>query len=198
MNKFSKILFLLFFLFSFSNYSLSKENLFNEGVKLFEAKKYDDAKFLLERSIVFNPKHANSYLYLAKIYNHEENQRKEEYNLETTLLIEPDNEEALLMLIKIALEKSNYEKVKDLSDKFVKVCKNLCDENNDIQESLKNIEPDNEEALLMLIKIALEKSNYEKVKDLSDKFVKVCKNLCDENKDIQESLKNIEPENNES
>jgi hypothetical protein len=28
--------------------------------------------------------------------------------------------------------------------------------------------------------------------------VKVCKNLCDENKDIQESLKNIEPENNES
>ncbi len=60
------------------------------------------------------------------------------------------------------------------------------------------IEPDNEEALLMLMKIALEKSNYEKVKDLSEKFVKVCKNLCDENKDIQESLKNIEPENNES
>ena len=50
----------------------------------------------------------------------------------------------------------------------------------------------------MLMKIALEKSNYEKVKDLSDKFVTVCKNLCDENKDIQESLKNIEPKNNES
>ena len=50
----------------------------------------------------------------------------------------------------------------------------------------------------MLMKIALEKSNYEKVNDLSDKFVKVCINLCDENKDIQESLKNIEPENNES
>ena len=76
----------------------------------------------------------------------EENQRKEEYNLETTLLIEPDNEEALLMLMKIALEKSNYEKVKDLSEKFVKVCKNLCDENKDIQESLKNIEPENNES----------------------------------------------------
>ena len=76
----------------------------------------------------------------------EENQRKEEYNLETTLLIEPDNEEALLMLMKIALEKSNYEKVKDLSDKFVKVCKNLCDENKDIQESLKNIEPEDNES----------------------------------------------------
>ena len=48
------------------------------------------------------------------------------------------------------------------------------------------------------MKISLVKSNYEKVKNLSDNFVKVCKNLCDENKDIQESLKNIEPENNES
>ena len=118
----------------------------NEALKLFKKEKYDDARFLFERNIVFNPKDANSYLYLAKIYNQEENQRKEEYNLETTLLIEPDNEEALLMLMKIALEKSNYEKVKDLSDKFVKVCKNLCDENKDIQESLKNIEPENNES----------------------------------------------------
>ena len=41
---------------------------------------------MLERNIVFNPKDAKSYLYLAKIYNHEEDQNKEEYNLETTLL----------------------------------------------------------------------------------------------------------------
>ena len=113
---------------------------------MFKKEKYEDARFLFERNIVFNPKDANSYLYLAKIYNQEENQRKEEYNLETTLLIEPDNEEALLMLMKIALEKSNYEKVQDLSEKFVKVCKNLCDENKDIQESLKNIEPENNES----------------------------------------------------
>ena len=113
---------------------------------MFKKEKYEDARFLIERNIFFKPKDANSYLYLAKIYNQEENQRKEEYNLETTLLIEPDNEEALLMLMKIALEKSNYEKVKDLSDNFVKVCKNLCDENKDIQESLKNIEPENNES----------------------------------------------------
>ena len=113
---------------------------------MFKKEKYEDARFLFERNIVFNPKDAHSYLYLAKIYNQEENQRKEEYNLETTLLIEPDNEEALLMLMKIALEKSNYEKVKDLSDKFVKVCKNLCYENKDIQESLKNIDPENNES----------------------------------------------------
>jgi Tfp pilus assembly protein PilF len=111
---------------------------------MYQDKEYDDARFLLERNIVFNPKDAKSYLYLAKIYNHEENQRKEEYNLDTALLIEPNNEEAILMLMKIALKKSNYSKVKDLSEKFVKVCKKLCDENNEIQESLKNIEPKNE------------------------------------------------------
>ena len=68
MIKFYKILFSLIFLFSSSNIAFAKENFFNQGVKLFEEKKYDDAKFLLERSIVFDPEHANSYLYLAKIY----------------------------------------------------------------------------------------------------------------------------------
>jgi predicted Zn-dependent protease len=71
---------------------------------MYQDKKYDEARFMLERNIVFNPKDAKSYLYLAKIYNHEEDQRKEEYNLDTALLIEPNNEEAILMLMKIALE----------------------------------------------------------------------------------------------
>ena len=145
MSKFLKLIQIILLLAFFNSTSFSKENFFNEALEFFKKEKYDDARFLFERNIVFNPKDANSYLYLAKIYNKEENQRKEEYNLETTLLIEPNNEEALLMLIKIALEKSNYQKVKDLSDTFVKVCKNLCDENKDIQDSLKNIEPENNE-----------------------------------------------------
>ena len=146
MSKFLKIIGLILVIVSFKSTSYSKENFFNEALELFKKEKYDDARFLFERNIVFNPKDANSYLFLAKIYNKEKDQRKEEYNLETTLLIEPDNEEALLMLMKIALEKSNYESVKDLSDKFLKVCKNLCDENKDIQETLKNIEPEKNES----------------------------------------------------
>ena len=146
MSKFLKLVVLILLTTSLNSISFSNEDFFNEALKLFKNEKYEDARFLFERNIVYNPKDANSYLYLAKIYNHEENQRKEEYNLETALLIEPDNEAVLLMLIKISLEKSNYEKVKDLSDKFVKVCKNLCDENKDIQESLKNIEPTNNES----------------------------------------------------
>jgi tetratricopeptide (TPR) repeat protein len=142
-NTFRTITLIFFFVFS-ANIASSNENFFAEALKMYQDKKFDDARFLLERNIVFNPKDAKSYLYLAKIYNHEENQIKEEYNLDTALLIEPNNEEAILMLMKIALEKSNYSKVKNLSEKFVKVCKKLCDENNKIQESLKNIEPKNE------------------------------------------------------
>ena len=78
---------------------------------------------------------------MAKIYNIEEDQKKEEKNLKSTLLIEPDNEEAILMSMKIAIKKSNYSKVKNLSDTFIKICKKLCKENDSILESLANIEP---------------------------------------------------------
>ena len=140
------IKFILFFYFVISTFAVANgnEKFFEKGLKLFNNKKYEDAKFMFERSIVFNPKNSNSYLYLAKIYNQQEDQKKEEKNLDATLLIEPNNEEAILMLMKIGLEKSNYSKVKDLSKTFAKICKNLCDENKKILETLTNIEPKNE------------------------------------------------------
>tara|TARA_A100001011_G_C13903285_1_gene672009 strand:+ start:190 stop:627 length:438 start_codon:yes stop_codon:yes gene_type:complete len=144
MIKLYKTIILTIFFLSFLNISFSKENFFNEGVKLFKEKKYDDAKFLLERSIVFDPKHANSYLYLAKIYKKEEDRKNEEKNLKTTLLIDSTNEEAILMLMEIGIENSNYSEVRELSEKFIKVCKNLCNENKKILEDLKNLEPKNE------------------------------------------------------
>ena len=146
MKKIIKFTLLIFLSINIFSYSFGNENFFNKGLKLYNDKKYEDARFMFERSIVFNPKDSNSYLYLAKIYNIEEDQNKEEKNLETTLLIEPNNEEAILMTMKIALEKSNYLKVKDLSKTFSKVCKKLCDENKGILETLSNIEPKNNES----------------------------------------------------
>jgi len=146
MNKIFKLTLFFYLIINFVNSSFSKENFFDEGLKLYKDKKYEDARFMFERSIVFNPKDSKSYLYLAKIYNIEEDQKKEEKNLEATLLIEPDNEEAILMTMKIALKKSNYSKVKDLSKTFTKVCKKLCEENKDILETLANIEPKNNES----------------------------------------------------
>ena len=144
MIKFTKIFFFIFFFLNLSEFTFAKENFFEEGVKLFKKKKYEDAKFSFERSIVFDPKHANSYLYLAKIYKEQKDQKKEEKNLETTLLIDPLNEEAILMLMEIGIKKTNYSKVKELSERFTKVCKNLCNENSKILEELKNLEPKNE------------------------------------------------------
>jgi len=144
MKKISQITTILYLIINIFNISYSNKNFFDEGLKLYKEKKYDEARFMFERSIVFDPKNSESYLYLAKIYNQEEDKNKEEKNLETTLLIEPSNEEAILMSMKIALEKSNYSKVKELSKRFILVCKKLCDENKDILESLDNIEPKNE------------------------------------------------------
>ena len=146
MIRLFKLSLISYLIINIFNLSFGNENFFNKGLKFYKEKKYEDARFMFERSIVFNPKDSNSYLYLAKIYNIEEDQKKEEKNLEATLLIEPDNEEAILMSMKIALKKSNYSKVKNLSNNFTKVCKKLCNENKDILDSLSNIEPKNNES----------------------------------------------------
>ena len=144
MTKRLKIIIIFFIALNIFGHANSNENFFEKGLEFYNNKKFDDAKFMFERSIVFNPKDSNSYLYLAKIYNQKEDQKKEEKNLDATLLIEPNNEEAILMLMKIGLEKSNYSKVKDLSKTFIQVCKKLCNENKKILETLENIEPKNE------------------------------------------------------
>ncbi len=146
MKRIFKFVIFFYLIINFLNLSYSNQSFFDKGIEFFKNKKYEDARFMFEKSIVFNPKNSNSYLYLAKIYNIEEDQKKEEKNLEATLLIEPDNEEAILMFMKIALEKSNYSKVKDLSKTFNKVCKKLCNENKSILETLSNIEPKNNES----------------------------------------------------
>tara|TARA_B110001450_G_C17461071_1_gene416251 strand:+ start:333 stop:770 length:438 start_codon:yes stop_codon:yes gene_type:complete len=143
MNKKIKVLLIICLLFNSSNILFADNNFFEEGKKKYEEKKNSDAKFLFQRSIVFNPKDVDSYLYLAKIYNFEDNDNEEEKNVKTVLLLDPQNEEAIFMLMEIELGKSNYSKVKDLSLNFSKVCKKLCNKNDLIIDSLKNLEPKN-------------------------------------------------------
>ena len=122
----------------------AKENFFNEAKNKYDEKKLEDSKFLFQRNIVFNPKDAKSYLYLAKIYNSEENEKEEIKYLKTTLLLEPDNEEALYMLIDIELKKSNFSEVKKLTKNFEIICSILCNKTKNINERLKNIETKDE------------------------------------------------------
>ena len=122
----------------------ANENYFSKAKDLFEKEKYEDSKFLLQRSIVFNPKHSKSYLYLAKIYNIEKNEIEEKKNLNTTLLLEPDNEEATYLLIEIELKRSNFSKVKNLKKDFELICSSLCDKLKSISERLDDMEAKNE------------------------------------------------------
>ena len=144
MIKKTKILFIIFLFLNFSSLIFSAENFFEQGQQKYNEKKFDDSKFLFQRSIIFNPKDAKSYLYLSKIYKFEKNDKEEEKNINTALLLEPKNEEAIYILMEIQLKKSNYLKVKELSKKFVNICKNLCKKNKFILESLENLEPKNE------------------------------------------------------
>ena len=146
MKNINKKKFILIFsfigIFFINNHAIS-ENFFDEAKQKFDQKKYDDSKFLFQRNIVYNPKNAESYLYLAKIYKSEENEKEELKNLNTTLLLDPKNEEAMHLLINYELKKSNYSKVKELKENFSMICQKLCKEINTIEKSLSDIEPKN-------------------------------------------------------
>tara|TARA_B100000945_G_scaffold319385_1_gene326467 strand:- start:1060 stop:1491 length:432 start_codon:yes stop_codon:yes gene_type:complete len=122
----------------------ASENFFKDAKILFDQGKFEESKFLFQRNIVFNPKDSSSYLYLAKIYQNEENEKEFEKNLNTTLLLQPDSEEAMYMLIDMRLEKSDFNQVKELKDKFVKICIVLCSKIDSIEDRLKDMEAKNE------------------------------------------------------
>ena len=133
-----KLTLIIFLILNSINTLYAENNFFEEGKKKYNEKKYEDSKFLFQQSIVFDPKDSKSYLFLAKIYNVEENQKEELKNINTTLLLEANNEEAIFMLMEIELKKSNYSKVKDLEKLFSKICINLCTKKSLIQDSLKS------------------------------------------------------------
>ena len=144
MIKIIKLVSVFFISVTLINSASAEISFFEEGKIKYNEKKYEESKFLFQRSIVFNPKDHDSYLYLAKIYKFEDNKREEEKNINTVLLLDPQNEEANYLLMEIELKKSNYSKVKELVENFTKICKKLCDKKPLILESLKNLEPKNE------------------------------------------------------
>ena len=141
MQKIIKYFLIIFILFNFK--AFAKESFFQEAKILFEEGKIEESKFLFQRNIVFNPKDSKSYLYLAKIFESEENEIEEEKNINTTLLLEPDNEEAMYMLIDMKLEKSDIQMVEELREKFKIICNSLCSKIESIEERLSNIDVNN-------------------------------------------------------
>ena len=137
-SKKTKYLFLILFYLNLANIVQAEENYFSEGKKLFNNKKYEDAKFKFEKDIVFNPKNEKSYLYLAKIFNKKENKNLEESNLNTVILLNPKNEEAIYYLAKLSIKKSNFSKAKELIENLDSVCKNFCTFKKELENELNN------------------------------------------------------------
>ena len=135
-----KILIILIFLNFLIPVAANDNNFFDEAKKLFEEDKFEESKFLFQRNIVYNPKDANSYLYLAKIYKIEEDKKEEEKNINTTLLLEPRNEEAMYLLIDIELNRSNFSKAEELKNDFKSICSSLCEKISSIDSRLKEFE----------------------------------------------------------
>ena len=126
---------LLLFSFCFSAFT-NENNFFQVAKKLFEEEKYEDSKFLFQRNIVYNPKDANSYLYLAKIFKIEEDKRAEEKNIKTSLLLDPKNEEAMYLLIDMELKRSNFSRAKELKKDFEIICSKICEKLETIESRL--------------------------------------------------------------
>ena len=136
-----KYLILIFTFISFSLFAKANENnFFKEAKDLFDKEKYEDSKFLFHKNIVYNPKDSASYLYLAKIFKIEEDKRQEEKNIKTTLLLDPQNEEAMFLLIDMELDRSNFSKADELSKDFKKICVEMCEKISSIESRLKDFE----------------------------------------------------------
>ena len=77
-------------------------------------------------------------MYLAKIFEVEKKSELEESNLNTVILLNPENEEAIYRLVKLNILKSNFSEAENLLKKFSGVCINLCGKNKELKKDLNN------------------------------------------------------------
>ena len=131
--KFTLIFFLLM------NFLHAKSDYFSQGVNLYKKEKFKEAQFKFEQEIVFNPKSELSYLYLSKIFNKLDKKDLEEQNLNTVMLLNPKNEEAIYNLAKLKLASSDYKKSKELNKKLSSICNKFCNKNSELKIEIENL-----------------------------------------------------------
>ena len=131
------VIYLFFILSGFA----ASSDYFDKGKILFDKKKFEKSKIFFERDIVFNPKNERSYLYLAKIFNKNDNDPEEEINLDNVLLLDPKNDEAIYMLALLKIKQSDYESAKSLIKNFKQVCSLFCDKKAEVEQKLKKLTP---------------------------------------------------------
>ena len=142
MKKFFIIIKIFFvYLFLISGGAAKESDYLKKRIELFQKKDFEKSKILFERDIVFDPKSEKSYLYLAKIFNNNDNDFEQEINLNSVLLLNPQNDEALYMLTLLKIKQSDYDEAKELIDQFILVCKTFCSKKNEMLDKLKKLTP---------------------------------------------------------
>ena len=134
---------LIIYLFFISGGFAAKSNYFDKGKILFDNKKFEKYKIFFEKDIVFNPQSEKSYLYLAKIFYADDNDQEQEINLHNVLLLNPQNDEAIYMLVLLKIKQSDYNEAKELIKKFNLVCESFCSKRAEIQEKFDKLIPEN-------------------------------------------------------
>ena len=134
-----KISIYLITFFCLQSFLLAKTEYFQEGVNLYNKDKFEDAKFKFEQDIVFNPKSELSYLYLSKIFNKQDRKDLEEQNLNTVMLLNPKNEEAIYYLAKLKLSNSDYQKSKELNKRLKLICNIFCIKSDKLKIEIENL-----------------------------------------------------------
>jgi len=129
------------YLFFTSSGYVSKLNFFDEGKILFDKNQFEKSKVFFEKDIVFNPRSEKSYLYLAKIFNKDNNDEEEEINLENVLLLNPKNDEAIYMLTLLKIKQSDYKVAKELIEKFTLICESFCSKKIEMENKLNKLTP---------------------------------------------------------
>ena len=135
-KSFTKIIFMIFFL---QTTLFAKSEYLQEGIILFNKNKLEDAKFKFEKDLVFNPKSESSYLYLSKIFNKQDKKKLEEQNLNTVILLNPKNEEAIYNLAKLKLFSSDYQKSRELNKRLKMICKDFCLQSDKLEIEIENL-----------------------------------------------------------
>ena len=134
-----KIFLYLFALFSLSTNLFAKSEYVKDGINLYNKNQFEDAKFKFEQDIVFNPKSELSYLYLSKIFNKQDKKILEEKNLNTVMLLNPKNEEAIYNLARLKLTSSDYKESKKLNKRLKSICSYFCNKSDQLKIEIENL-----------------------------------------------------------
>ena len=121
------------------NFLTAKTSYFNEGLNFYKNKKFEKAKFKFEQDIVFNPKSEMSYLYLSKIFQNLDKKDLEEQNLNTVILLNPKNEEAIYSLAKLKLKNSDFQKSRELNERLGDLCIKFCEKSSKLKKEIENL-----------------------------------------------------------